>query len=901
MGAFFGNLFSPLSRLRKQADDINKIEAVFSPLSSEDFRKKSEELKTRIRQKEAVVSEILPEAFALVREAARRTLSQRHFDVQLMGGIALFEGSIIEMGTGEGKTLAATAPAYLHALSGESAHIITVNDYLAMRDAVWMGQIFHLLGVSTSCIAHNAAYIYDSAYTHKESQNTEGEAEARVGESALLDEERDATGSFRIQREYLKPISRKEAYEADIVYGTNHEFGFDYLRDNLAYAKNSQVQRGHSFAIIDEADSILIDEARTPLIISAPDTQAAEYYKIFSRIAATLKKEEDFIPDEKARLVQITDAGISKVEKALGVENLYDPQNARMVHYLEECLKAHALFSRDRHYVIKNGEVVIVDEFTGRLMHGRRYSGGLHQAIEAKEGVKVQEEARTFAQITIQNYFRLYKKISGMTGTAKTSSEEFHKVYGLEVMEIPPHRPRVRKDLSDLIFKSKEIKYGALEKRVKEAVDRGQPVLLGTTSIDENELLSARFSRAGIRHEILNAKNHEREAEIIAQAGKSGAVMLATNMAGRGVDIILGGNPQDPLDAQKVRDVGGLLVLGTQRNEARRIDNQLRGRSGRQGDPGETQFFLSLEDDLLRIFGGDRVKSLMTRFNLPEDMPIESSMVMKVVEEAQKKVEGINFDIRKHLLEYDDVLNRQRKAMYKKRQNILERLERGELKGVVGEITLSALSAQYREFSRISEGEPIRQNLGKDEDGFSSWLFSVRLLDDKNEVISKGMIDLEEGKTPEFVERKIEEAIKDPQCGLKILASLDLFWTNHLENLEALAESVRMRAYGQKDPLVEYKRESFDMFKTLIINAELWVVANIFKQTQTNANNARPNVGGSSRRFESNQPQSAISSKAERANRNDPCPCGAINPNTGKVYKYKRCGLISAPHHISEV
>ena len=867
--SIFERIFSPIKKYQKTVESINAAESGVINLSNDALKEKSIVLKNKIQAGEISLEEALPEAFSLVREAAKRNLKQRHFNVQLIGGISLFEGKIVEMATGEGKTLAATAPAYLHGLTGKGVHVITVNDYLAQRDAVWMGQIYDFLGLSVSCITHDQAFLYDSNWHITE----EG--------GQLSDQERDTTGSFRVQKEYLRPISRKEAYAADILYGTNHEFGFDYLRDNLAYSSAQQVQRKPYFGIIDEVDSILIDEARTPLIISAPDTQAAEYYKSFARVVQSLEKEKDYIVDEKARAVQIIDEGIEKVEKILNIDNLYDSQNLRLVHYLEESLKAKALFFKDRHYVVKKGEIIIVDEFTGRLMFGRRYSGGLHQAIEAKEGVAVQEEQKTYAQITIQNYFKLYEKISGMTGTAATSSEEFNKVYGLEVVTVPTNKPSARMDSPDLIHKTKEAKYRAVVKEVKERSQKGQPILVGTTSIDENQLLSSYFSDAGIAHEVLNAKNHEREGEIIAQAGRKSAVMLATNMAGRGVDIILGGNPPNLEEAQKIKDLGGLYVIGTQRNDARRIDNQLRGRSGRQGDPGQSQFFLSLEDDLLRIFGGDRIKSLMTSLKLPEDQPIESGIVVKVVDEAQKKVEGINFDVRKHLLEYDTVLNKQRQTVYRKRQNILEKIEKGETGEILKEIVANNLQRAVLQMANLNiEGQK------EGESPILNYLVAVKLIEKKDDLTPEDVESIVSGQLPEKLIQKVSEVAKDPQSGFKILASMDIFWTNHLENLEALKEGVGMRAYGQKDPLVEYKREGFNMFKDLIANAEDWVVANVF-QSQSQSNPQIINVSGSSDKSHGN------------IGRNDPCWCGAINSATGKPYKYKYCGLINAPHHKS--
>jgi preprotein translocase subunit SecA len=832
---FLSKLFSgsSLGKYEQAVARINALEPEFEKLNNEELRAETQRLREQALSSEGTDAGFVERGFALVREAAKRTLQQRHFDVQLIGGLALYEGRIAEMATGEGKTLAATAPVFARALFGKGVHVITVNDYLALRDAVWMGQIYDLLGMSVSCIVHNAAYRYDAEYIPEAQNDSE---KIKVEE---VDKERDELGAFKVKREFLRPISRKEAYEADIVYGTNHEFGFDYLRDNLAYSVAQQVQRGNYFAVIDEVDSILIDEARTPLIISAPDAESAQFYKAFAQIVRGLEKDADYDVDEKLRSVTILDTGIEKVEQALSVENLYDAKNVRLVHYLEESLKAKALYHRDKQYIVKNGEIVIVDEFTGRLMHGRRYSGGLHQAIEAKEGVQVQQESKTYAQITIQNYFRLYEKIAGMTGTAKTSEEEFLKVYGLEVVQVPTNKPRMREDLPDLIYKTKDAKYEAIIERVKLCVEKGQPVLVGTTSIDENELLASLFGGAGIAYEMLNAKNHEREGEIIAQAGRAGKVMLATNMAGRGVDIILGGNPPDAAESERVREARGLFVLGTQRNDARRIDNQLRGRSGRQGDPGQTQFFLSLEDDMMRVFGGDRIKSLMTNLKLPEDQPIESKLVSRIIEEAQKKVEGFNFDARKHLLDYDDVLNRQRTAVYRKRQHLLEQVEQGK-----GEEILLEFAERHR-------GEL------SDED-----------------------------------KQKLHEKMQDPATALRLVAAIDMFWTNHLENLEALLESVRIRAYGQKDPLVEYKRESLDMYKTLISDAEEWAVQSVFEAASAAGHPPADGLlrGAAQGNADATraQAQQIVSQRKpqlsgeQKVGRNDPCPCGS-----GK--KYKKC------------
>lgn len=757
---------------------INSLEADFEKLSDSQLKEKSKELQNQC-QTEGLKENFLPISFALVREASKRTLKQRHFDVQLMGGIVLSRGQIAEMLTGEGKTLAATAPAFFHALTKKGVHIITVNDYLARRDAIWMGQIYDFLGLKTACLCHETAFIYDSTY--KQQENPE------------LDKERDILGGFKVFHEFLRPVSRREAYQADIVYGTNHEFGFDYLRDNLAYDKTNQTQKNHYYAIIDEIDSILIDEARTPLIIAAPDLESSDFYRKFARVVSYLKENEDYTIDEKLKSVQITNAGIDRVEEMIKIQNFYAPENFRLVHYLEESLKAKALFRRDKDYLVKDGQVLIIDEFTGRILLGRRYSGGLHQAIEAKEGVIVQPESRTFAQITLQNYFRLYEKISGMTGTAQTSAEEFHKVYNLETVSVLPNKPMIRKNSPDVIYKTKIAKYKAIIEEIKNRYSAGQPILIGTTSVEQNEIISKLLISANVPHEILNAKNHEREGEIIAQAGKLKAVTVATNMAGRGVDIILGGNPSTPEATQKIKDLGGLHIIGTERHEARRIDDQLRGRSGRQGDPGSSKFFLSLEDDLMRIFGGERVQKLMSVLKISEDQPIESGMISKVVTEAQKKIEGFNFDLRKHLLEYDDVLNKQRNAIYRKRQEILEKISGNKVDEILEEL------------------------LAENENNIPD-----KSIDQTGQQINPPKIK------PETLE-KIKSSTNDQKkiIGQRILSVLDMFWMSHLENLEALSESVRIRAYGQKDPLVEYKYESRGLFKELLDNFKNSVKQNI--------------------------------------------------------------------------
>ena len=644
-----------LKTLQPTIDKINSLEKDFESFSNDELKSKTNDLKLMVKDGKKL-DDILPEAFALTKEAAKRTLNMKHYDVQLLGGIVLHQGQIAEMKTGEGKTITATLPIFLNALAGKGAHLITVNDYLARRDSVWMGQIYNMLGLTIGCIQHDSAFIYDVNYKATEE----------------VEEERDR--GIVVNENYLRPVSRKEAYEADITYGTNNEFGFDYLRDNMVQSLEQKVQRDLNYCIVDEVDSILIDEARTPLIISAPDMESTDKYFQFAKLVKTLKENEDYNIDEKMKAATLTDKGIENIEKALGVDNIYQSKGIQTVHHLESALRAETLFKKDKDYVVKEGEVIIVDEFTGRMMYGRRYSEGLHQAIEAKEGVKVQRESRTMATITFQNYFRLYEKLAGMTGTAATESEEFSKIYNLEVTVVPTNKPNIRKDLNDLIYKNEIAKYKAVIEEIKKRKAAGQPVLVGTISIEKNELLAQLLEQGGVEYNALNAKNHAKEAEIIAQAGKKGSVTLATNMAGRGVDIILGGNPTDDKEAEDIKALGGLHVIGTERHESRRIDNQLRGRSGRQGDPGSTQFFVCMDDDLMRIFGSDRMKNIMTTLKVPEDMPIENKLITKSLESAQKKVEGNNFDIRKHLVEYDDVISKQREVIYKKRNQVLNKL-----------------------------------------------------------------------------------------------------------------------------------------------------------------------------------------------------------------------------------
>ena len=806
---------------------INALEEGFVALSDEELKAKTPYFKERLANGETLEA-ILPEAFATVREASRRTLNQRHYDVQLMGGTILHRGGIPEMKTGEGKTLVATLPTYLNALTGEGVHVVTVNDYLSRRDAVWMGQVHAFLGLSVAVINHDSSYLYDKSHVE-------------------LDEMRDQMGSFRVFYEFLRPCSRPEAYAADITYGTNNEFGFDYLRDNISYDKNELRQRPHHYAIVDEIDSILIDEARTPLIISAPAQDSESLYATFSAIAAKLSEGDDYTIDEKLKAIQITDDGITKAEKLLGIENIYTEKGIKYVHHLDTAVRAKALFIRDREYVVRDGEVIIVDEFTGRMQPGRRWSEGLHQAIEAKEGVKVENESRTMASITFQNYFKLYKKLSGMTGTAFTSAEEFLKVYGLDVIPVPSNRPSARIDQNDQIFQTEQGKFTAIARRVKEAHATGQPVLIGTVSIEKNELLSAFLSKEGVPHELLNAKNHEREGEIIAQAGRKGSVVIATNMAGRGVDIKLGGNPSTEEEFTAVKEAGGLFVLGTERHEARRIDNQLRGRSGRQGDPGETQFFVSLEDSLMRVFASDAIKSMMGRFGIPEDEPIENGMITKALENAQNKIEGFSFDSRKNVLQYDNIINLHRQTMYGRRRKLLLGTE-----------------AEVKEYFEtvLAEAAPEDEAI-------------VAAIKEKIGIIG-------------------EKAFYDVIRRLALQVN-DMFWIDHLELMDYARSSVNLRAYGQRDPLVEYKREALRLYKEMeegirfkIIEMVPRIDVSAFERAEAELTAVRSQMvlaggslpeGGVAAKDTAPAPKNA---EGETIGRNDPCFCGS-----GK--KYKKC------------
>lgn len=809
--SIFGDVSSKfIKEANKTVLKINSLEESFLNLQNEDFPKKTTDFKERLNKGESL-DNILPEAFALVREASKRILNERHYDVQLIGGIALHSGKIAEMKTGEGKTLVATLPVYLNALIGKGVHVVTVNDYLARRDAVLMGQVYNFLGLSVGVVnSQNISYLYDP-------KHTETEEEKKISE-------------FKIQYEFLKPCSRREAYYADITYGTNNEYGFDYLRDNLVTSVNEMVQRDHFFAVVDEVDSILIDEARTPLIISSPSEDSSDFYMKFTQIAKIMKRDIDFKVDEKLKAISLTDEGITKAENELGIQNIYTEKGIKYVHHLETAVKAIAIFEKDKDYVVKDGEIIIVDPFTGRLQPGRRWSEGIHQAIEAKEGVKIQKETRSSGSITFQNYFRFYKKLSGMTGTAETSSEEFFKVYGLEVIVIPTHRKVSRLDHGDVIFQTEKGKFQAIAKKVKELNKKGQPVLIGTISIEKNELLSIYLKQEGIQHTILNAKNHEKEGEIIAQAGKKGAVIIATNMAGRGIDIKLGGNPQIKEEYEAVKNVGGLFVLGTERHEARRIDNQLRGRSGRQGDPGETQFFVSLEDDLMRVFGAERIKTMMGRFGIPEDQPIENKFISRTLEGAQAKIEGFHFDSRKNTLEYDDVMNRQRTSIYERRQKMLK--------------------ADKKEIEKFLE-----QIITEKED-------AKKIIEEKRNQIGEA----------NFLEttRRI------------ILYVNDALWMEHIEAMDYLRSSVNLRAYGQREPIIEYKKEGLKMFKEMEVSLKEQVFSLIQNMNQTEQAQAGNIEIEKTEPLVVNHSEVKEFSDTNEVGRNDLCPCGS-----GK--KYKKC------------
>ena len=796
-----------VNTLAETVKKINDLESKTKKLSDKGLKDKTLDLKKRYL-KNSNLDELLPEAFALVREASLRVNKQRPYDVQLIASVALHQGKIAEQRTGEGKTLTAAPALFLNALTDQGVHCVTVNDYLARRDCGWNGPIFHALGLSCATIIHDQAFVYDPKFSNKEAHDS--------------------------RLKHLRPVSRKEAYAADITYGTNNEFGFDYLRDNMALSLDQQAQRGHFFAIVDEVDSILIDEARTPLIISRPAQEPTEKYLKFGKIIKTLQADTDYVIDEKLRTAHLTEHGTIKIEKLLGVDNLYEKDFASL-HHLEEALKANTLFLKDRDYVVKDDEVIIVDEFTGRLMPGRRYSEGLHQAIEAKEGVRIQQESETLATISFQNYFRMYKKLSGMTGTAVTEAEEFHKIYKLEVLVIPTNQPMIRDDRADAIYKTQTAKYNAVAEEIALVHKTGQPILVGTTSIEKNEFLSELLKRKGISHALLNAKNHEGEAEIISKAGEKGAVTVATNLAGRGVDIKLGSG---------VDKLGGLYVLGTERHESRRIDNQLRGRSGRQGDPGVSKFFVSLEDDLMRIFGGEQVAKVMNFLKMPEDMPIEHAMVSRAIEGAQKKVEGHNFDIRKHTVEYDDVMNQQRQIIYGVRKQILEVAagkKSDEKTARQSDLSLKEeiLGKTQAEISNVvsvyAEDEIEREKIvdefstivpfdGNSKKALVKQLEEFNSQEKVSEFLSNLSVELYDAREKQIgpeVARSLETFV--------YLSTIDTLWIEHLDTVDDLRAGIGLRGYAQRDPLVEYKKEAFDLFERLMANVDADIVHKIYK------------------------------------------------------------------------
>ncbi len=869
LGKFLDSNEKEISQLRKIVDVINRYEPEMKKLKAGDFAQKTAEFKERLASG-LTPDELLPEAFALVREASLRTIGQRHFDVQMIAATALHRGKVAEQKTGEGKTLSAIPALYLNALTGKGVHLVTVNDYLARRDAGWMGPIFHMLGMSTSAMISEQSFRYDPEH-----------------------EEASATDS---RLKHLKPITRREAYLSDVTYGINSEYGFDYLRDNMVSDISQVVQRNYHFAVVDEVDSVLIDEARTPHIISAPDTEATHAYYDYAKLVEKLNRETDFVIDEKLRTAHLTDHGILKVEKNLGITNIYE-KDFEVVHHIEAALKARALFQREKDYIVKENQVIIVDEFTGRLLIGRRFSEGIHQAIEAKENVPIQQESKTLATVSLQNYFRMYEKLAGMTGTAATEAEEFHKIYGLDVVVIPTHRAMVRQDFADSVYKTPRAKYAAIAADIEEAHKRGQPVLVGTTSIEKNEIVSELLKRKGVPHQVLNAKNHLKEAMIIADAGKRGAVTVATNMAGRGVDIILGGQDTNEKDHKEVVALGGLHVIGTERHESRRIDNQLRGRSGRQGDPGTSRFYVSLEDDIMRLFGGDQVARLMTVFKLPEDVPLEHPMVSRAIEQAQVKVEGFHFDSRKHLVEYDDVLNKQREIVYRKRRKILEGESQKDtiLQNISGE--LGNLVAMY---SSEKEGEIDRQKIlsefvsiipfdAASQEQLLKQLTQAHTAADMTEfltTVSRDMYNNRESKIGPEITRQIERWVS--------LSVIDSYWMDHLDAVDDLREGIGLRGYGQLDPLVEYKNEAFNMFERLIAGIDSEIIHRIYKvQVSQNSPAGAPPVqpiespiAAAAKKMQTNASEQVVAqpvvNTAKKLGRNDPCWCGS-----GK--KWKKC------------
>ena len=852
-----------LKRLQPIVNRINELGPEFEQLSDDALHARTGEFKSRLKAGSSL-DELLPEAFAAVREAARRTINQRHFDVQLLGGIVLHQGKIAEMKTGEGKTLVATLPLYLNSLTGQGCHLATVNDYLARRDPYWMSPIYHALGVSV-------ASIYPQ-------QSPDEQSPARI-----YDPDYDSGDS---RWRHFRPISRREAYQADIIYGTSSEFGFDYLRDNMVVELARYVQRQLNYAIVDEVDNLLIDEARTPLIISGPAEEAGQKYQIFARLAPRLHQDEDYAIDEKTRTANLTDAGISNMERMLKREgllkspNLYDPANYALTRHLDNALKAHALFKRDRDYVVKDGQVIIVDEFTGRLMFGRRYSEGLHQSIEAKEHVKVQQESRTFATVTIQNYFRMYEKLGGMTGTAATEAEEFHKIYNLEVVIIPTHKPMIREDFPDQIYKDEDAKFKAVVREVEELHRQGQPVLIGTVSIEKSEYLSDRLKRKGIPYQVLNAKNHEKEADIIAQAGRPGTVTVATNMAGRGVDIILGGTPEGrdenewQEEHERIVRSGGLHIIGTERHEARRIDNQLRGRAGRQGDPGSTRFYASLEDDLVRQFGGDRIKSFMSWAGLDENTPIENKLVNKSIENAQVRVEGHHFDMRKHLVEYDDVVNKQRELIYAERKKILSG---ADLKANI--LSMVAEEIQAMAASHTGNGHDTDRDL----EGLISDVSTIFPLPPPVNATALFQLKPEQVEDRLTGEAKVLYEEREKELGpdnmrmlerLVMLRTIDSLWIEHLTNMEDMRQQAGWQSLRQVQPVDAYKREGYKQFQVLLSTIQHDVAHTIYHVNivRKEAPQRVPTQAGGGKKLK-------VSGK--KIGRNDLCPCGS-----GKKYKH---------------
>jgi len=892
LGRFFDSNEGEIKKLRPIVEEINSLEPKIKKLKDLDFVRKTQELKKRVAGGENLFL-LLPEAFALAREASMRATGMRPYDVQLVAAIGLSQGKVAEQKTGEGKTLSAVLALYLHALTGKGAHLVTVNDYLARRDAGWMGSIFDLLGMRVSSMISESSFLYDPEYTDEQASD------------------------YRLL--HLRPITRKVAYEADIVYGINSEFGFDYLRDNMVFDETNMVQKEHYYAIIDEVDSVLIDEARTPHIISMPDATPSQKYFEYAKIVEKLSGEIDYKIDEKSRTAHLTDHGIEKIEKLYNVRDIYE-KDFDTVYHIEAALKANTLFHKNKDYIVRDNQVILVDEFTGRLLEGRRLSEGLHQAIEAKEGVQIQQESKTLATVSLQNYFRMYERLAGMTGTAVTEAEEFQKIYKLEVIVIPTHKDMIREDLGDLIYKTTRAKVAAVVREVEEAHKKGQPVLVGTTSIDKNEIISECLKRRGIKHEVLNAKNHIREALIIKDAGKKGAVTVATNMAGRGVDIILGGQPPSKFDLkyleqagqkelekdlkawekehEEIVSAGGLYLIGTEKHESRRIDNQLRGRAGRQGDPGKSLFVVSLEDDLMRVFGGEQISNLMTRFNFPEDQPLAHALVSKVIEQAQVKVEGFNFEIRKNLLDYDDVLNKQRKIIYKMRQDIVGNREdiikfviakvESEIKKTVEFNLLSeTLSDGYKtvveEFSNIIPfDEASREHLYKQIQQVGSV-----------EKVTDFLIGI-----PRQVIKKWEEEFGREHlahvCKIISLSTIDNLWMDHLTAIEDLRTGIGLRGYGQRDPLVEYKNESFQMFEQLIASIDDGIAHRAFKinlaevsspslpQRQNIIVNQPESEVGEKIKNQKSKIKTVDGSGTKKLGRNDPCWCGS-----GK--KFKKC------------